>query len=281
MTSNKWGFPDLGFGLGLRTVHYQHILRNWPEVDFFEVLAENFMSSEGRPTAILEAVSERYPIVVHGVSLSVGSTDPLDMDYLGRLKNLARSVKAQWVSDHLCWTGVVGRNTHDLLPMPLTDESLAHVISRVKMIQDFMEMPLVIENPSTYLEFKVDQWKEWDYLNTLCREADCGLLLDVNNIFVSGHNHGFDVHEYVDAIDPDRVVYHHLAGHSNHGNYIIDTHNDHVVSEVWDLYARCYQRFGARPTLVEWDADIPPFETVHAEVLKSRLYRDQAVASLV
>ena len=178
MIANKWGFPDLGFGMGLRTVHYSHILEHWPKVDFFEIIVENYMGSGGRPIYILEQIAERYPVLLHGVSLSVGSTDPVDFEYLKLLKNLIRLVKARWVSDHLCWTGILGRNTHDLLPMPLTQESLEHVSRRVQVIQDFLEVPLVLENPSTYLEWAQDQMTEWDYLNALTAETDCGLLLD-------------------------------------------------------------------------------------------------------
>lgn len=273
---NKWGFPDLGFGMGLRTVHYSHILEHWPKVDFFEIIVENYMGSGGRPIYLLEQIAERYKILLHGVSLSVGSTDPVDFEYLKLLKNLLGLVKAQWVSDHLCWTGILGRNTHDLLPMPLTEESLEHVTRRVKIIQDFLEVPLVLENPSTYLEWAQDQMSEWDFLNALSASADCGLLLDVNNVYVSSYNHGFSAQEYIQKIAADRVVYHHLSGHTNNGTYIVDTHDDHVIDEVWALYRQCYQRLGGRSTMVEWDADIPAFEVVHAEVLKAARCRKPA-----
>ncbi|MBT9587675.1 DUF692 domain-containing protein [bacterium] len=273
---NKWGFPDLGFGMGLRTVHYPHILQNWPEVDFFEIIVENYMGSGGRPMHILEQVAERYPVLLHGVSLSVGSTDPVDFEYLKLLKTLVGVVKARWVSDHLCWTGILGRNTHDLLPMPLTQESLEHVIRRVKIIQDYLEVPLVLENPSTYLEFAGDQLTEWDYFNALTAASDCGLLLDVNNVYVSSYNHGFSAEEYIQKIDPERVVYHHLSGHTNNGTYIVDTHDDYVIDEVWQLYSKCFQRLGGRSTMVEWDAEIPAFEVVHAEVMKAAACRRPA-----
>lgn len=273
---NKWGFPDLGFGMGLRTVHYPHILQNWPQVDFFEIIVENYMGSGGRPIHILKQIAERYPVMLHGVSLSVGSTDPIDFEYLKLLKEIMGVVKARWVSDHLCWTGILGRNTHDLLPMPLTEESLEHVTRRVKIIQDFLEVPLVLENPSTYLEFAGDQLTEWDYLNALTSAADCGLLLDVNNVYVSSYNHGFSAEEYIQKIDGTRVVYHHLSGHTNNGAYIVDTHDDHVVDEVWQLYTRCFQRLGGRSTMVEWDAEIPAFEVVHAEVMKAAVCRRPA-----
>ena len=277
---NKWGFPDLGFGLGLRTAHYSYILEHSPKVDFFEIIAENYMASEGRPAYVLDRIAEQYPVIVHGVSMSVGSTDPVDFEYLGLLKRLARRVKAEWVSDHLCWTGVLGRNTHDLLPLPLTEESLRHVVSRVKTMQDFLEMPIVLENPSTYLEFSDNQMAEWEFLNQMSQQADCGLLLDVNNVYVSSFNHGFSALEYIDKIDGGRVVYHHLSGHSHCGDHIIDTHDDHVIDEVWELYHQCFRKFGPRSTLVEWDAEIPAFEVVHAEALKAARYRALAGVSV-
>lgn len=270
---NRWNLPDLGYGIGLRTKHFPHILANRPKVDWFEALSENFMDTGGRPLYVLDRVAERYPVVLHGVSMSVGSTDPLDVSYLEKLKALAERTQARWVSDHLCWTGVSGMNVHDLLPMPLTDESLAHVIDRVRRIQDVLERPIALENASSYLEFTQDTWAEWDFLSTLAQEADCALLIDVNNIYVSAFNHGFDPKEYLDGIPADRVVQHHLAGHTNRGTHIIDTHNDHVIDEVWELYRCAYGRFGSVSTLLEWDADIPDFDVVHAEALKAAEYR--------
>ena len=272
---NRWGLPDLGYGIGLRTTHFPHILANRPEVDWFEILSENFMDTGGRPLYVLDKVADEYPVVMHGVSMSVGSTDPLNWDYLEKLKALAKRTNARWVSDHLCWTGVSGLNVHDLLPMPYTDESLRHVVDRVKTIQDFLERPIALENASTYLEFAHSNWTEWDFLTTLADEADCGLLIDVNNIYVSAFNHGFDPKTYIDHIPQDRVVQHHLAGHTNKGTHIIDTHNNHVIDEVWELYRQAYGRFGAIPTLLEWDADIPGFDVVHAEALKAAEYRTQ------
>lgn len=274
---NRWNYPDLGYGIGLRTSHFSHILAEQPPVDWFEILSENFMGTGGRPMHVLDQIAERYPIVAHGVSMSVGSTDPIDFDYFAELKALVKRVNAHWVSDHLCWTGVSGLNVHDLLPMPYTDESLAHTISRVRQIQDFLERPVVLENPSTYLEFADSTWTEWDFLVTLSKEADCGLLIDVNNVYVSAFNHNFDPKNYIDAIPHDRVVQHHLAGHTNKGTHIIDTHNDHVIEEVWDLYRYAYNRFGNVSTLLEWDADIPSFDVVHAEARKAAEYRVQPV----
>ena len=273
MTANRWNFPDLGLGLGLRTVHYKHILASWPKVDFFEIVSENFMDTGGRPLAMLERIAERYPIIVHGVSMSIGSTDPLNFEYLGKLKRLAHRVGAQFVSDHVCWTGCLGRNTHDLLPIPLSEESLAYVTQRIRQVQDYLELPVVMENPSTYVEFLSSSMPEWEFMSRMADDADCGLLLDVNNVFVSGFNHGFDPFEYIEHIPADRIVYHHVAGHTNMGTHILDTHSDHVLDPVWELYRRCHQRTGGRTTLLEWDANIPSFETVHEEVLKALKYR--------
>jgi len=271
--TNRWGFPDLGIGVGLRTVHYPHILEKRPAVDFFEILSENYLDTGGRPAWVLDRVAERYPIVMHGVSMSIGSADPLDFEYLGKLKALANRARAVWVSDHLCWTGVSGRNTHDLLPMPHTEEALAHVASRVKTVSDFLERPLMLENASTYAEFAASSMPEWEFFGRLMEEADCGMLLDVNNVYVSAFNHGFDPKAYLDAIDPSRVSQYHLAGHTNKGTHIIDTHNDHVIDAVWDLYRHSAERTGNVSTLLEWDADIPAFEVVHAEALKARAHR--------
>ena len=278
---NHWGLPDLGVGVGLRTVHYPHILEKKPEVDFFEVLSENYMDTGGRPLWVLDQVAERYPIVLHGVSMNIGSTDPLDRDHLTKLKALATRTRAAWVSDHLCWTGVAGRNTHDLLPMPLTEEALRHVVQRVKAVSEILERPLMLENASTYAEFASSSMPEWEFLARLMEDADCGMLLDVNNVYVSSFNHGFDPKQYLDAIDPSRVTQYHLAGHTNKGTHIIDTHNDHVIEAVWELYRHSVARTGNVSTLLEWDADIPEFEVVHAEALKARAYRGDEKAEKV
>ena len=273
-TQNRWGFPDLGFGVGLRTKHYEHILSTLPPVDWFEILSENYMDTGGRPMQVLDRVAAHYPVVLHGVSMSVGSTDPVDFEFLGKLKVLAKRINSRWVSDHLCWTGVAGLNVHDLLPMPYTDESLKHTLERVRIIQDFMERTLVLENPSTYLEFRNSSWTECEFLAELAERADCGILLDVNNVYVSAFNHGFDPVEYLDKIPADRVVQIHLAGHTHKGTHILDTHSAHVVDSVWDLYRHAYRRMGGVSTLLEWDADIPEFDVVHAEALKARKHRE-------
>jgi hypothetical protein len=272
--ANRWGFPDLGIGIGLRTVHFGTILSQHPPVDWFEVLSENFLDTGGRPLYVLDQVAERYPIALHGVSMSIGSTDPLNLEHLRKLKALADRTRAHWVSDHLCWTGVLGRNTHDLLPMPLTEEALRHTIGRVRQASEVLERPLVLENPSSYVEFAASSMPEWEFLGRLAEESDCGLLLDVNNVYVSSFNHGFDPNAYVDAIPADRVVQYHLAGHTNKGTHILDTHSDHAIPEVWELYRRSVARTGLVATLYEWDEDIPAFEVVHAEALKARAYRD-------
>lgn len=266
----RFDLPHLGFGVGLRTAHFAHVLERLPSVDFFEILSENFMGTGGRPMHVLDRVAERYPIVMHGVSMSIGSADPLDRDYLARLKALAKRVNAAWVSDHLCWTGVAHRTSHDLLPMPYTEESLRHVVACVRQAQDVLERPLVLENPSSYVAFRDSTMTESEFLARLAAEADCGLLLDVNNVFVSAFNHGFDAAAYLDAIPHERVVQYHLAGHTNCGTHILDSHSDHVVDGVWDLFRASWKKSGGRATLVEWDEAIPPFEVVHAEVLKAK-----------
>jgi uncharacterized protein (UPF0276 family) len=278
MSANRWGFPDLGLGVGLRSTHFAHILSERPEVGFFEVLTENYLDTEGLPLYVLDQVAESYPVIMHGVSLSIGSIDPLDFSYLAKVKALAARTKARWISDHLCWTGVLGRNTHDLLPIPYTEETLRHVTERIRVVQDALERPLVLENASTYLEFVPSQMSEWEFIARMAEEADCGLLLDVNNVYVSAFNHGFDAEAYVDAIPGERVCHIHVAGHTHKGTHILDTHSDHVVDPVWALYGRALRRIALRSTLLEWDADIPPFEVMHAEVLKARAWRDREAA---
>lgn len=271
--ANRFGFKDLGVGVGLRTTHYPHILEHWPVLDWFEVLSENYMDTGGRPLYVLDQVVERYPVALHGVSLSIGSTDPLNREHLRKLKRLAERTRAHWVSDHLCWTGVLGLNTHDLLPMPYTEEALRHTIRRVRQVSEFLERPLVLENPSSYVEFADSSMPEWVFLSRLAEEANCGLLLDVNNVYVSAFNHGFDANAYIDALPADRVVQYHLAGHTNRGTHIIDTHSDHALDAVWQLYARACARTGRVATLYEWDADIPDFDTVVTEARKADAFR--------
>jgi uncharacterized protein (UPF0276 family) len=267
---NRFGLPDLGVGLGLRTVHYADIVETRPEVDWFEILSENYMQTAGRPLDFLDAVAARYPVAMHGVSLSIGSTDPLDRAYLAELRGLRDRTRARWVSDHLCWTGVGGKNTHDLLPMPYTEEALRHVTDRVAFVQDFLGAPLALENPSTYVEFAGASMPEWEFLARLADKADCALLLDVNNVFVSAFNHGFDPRTYLAAIPFDRVVQLHVAGHTHHGTHITDSHIGPVIDDVWRLLGDAWRRAGGVAVLLEWDAEIPGFAETHAEALRAR-----------
>ncbi|HKG12827.1 MAG TPA: DUF692 domain-containing protein [Pyrinomonadaceae bacterium] len=271
---SRENFPNLGVGVGLRNQHFGYVLDNWPDVDWFEIISENFMDSAGWPRHVLARVAERYPVVMHGVSLSIGSCDPLDFEYLSKLKRLAHEVNARWVSDHLCWTGVLGRNTHDLLPLPLDEDTLRHVAGRVRVVQDFLGRRLVLENPSSYLGFAGDTLAEWEFLAALADEADCLLLLDVNNVYVSSVNHGFDPVEYVESLPHGRVAQIHLAGHTHCGTHVVDTHDGRVAREVWELYRLACARTGGVSTLLEWDSNIPPFPALHAEALKARRYAD-------
>ena len=252
-------FPMLGYGVGLRRQHYNHVLETRPKVDWFEVVSENFMVEGGRALEVLEGVRANYPIVMHGVSMSIGSTDPLNRDYLRQLRDLARRFEPAWISDHLCWTGVGGRNLHDLLPLPYTEEAIGHVVARIREVQDMLERPILIENVSSYMAFADSTMTEWEFISAIANEADCGILLDINNIFVSAFNHRFDANDYIDAVPAERVVQYHLAGHSDHGTYLLDTHDHPVRDEVWALYERAARRFGAVSAIVEWDDNIPEF----------------------
>jgi uncharacterized protein (UPF0276 family) len=260
----------LGLGVGLRNTHFDHILAERPAVDWFEAISENFMDSGGRPRAVLREIAQRYPVVLHGVSLSIGSTDAIDRGYVRRLRGLADEVDARWVSDHLCWTGVLGINSHDLLPLPLNAEVLAHVTSRVHAVQDLLGRSLVLENPSTYLRFRDSDVSEPDFLRALCDATDCRLLLDVNNVYVSCYNADADPQVYLDAFPFEHVVQLHLAGHQHCGTHIVDTHDRPVSDAVWALFARAWQRSGGAATLLEWDGNVPEFARVHAEVLRAR-----------
>jgi hypothetical protein len=272
MPTPRLGLPNLGLGVGLRSVHFPHILEHKPEVDWFEIISENYMDSGGRPRWVLDRIAERYPVVMHGVSLSIGSTDRLDFEYLAKLKRLAAAVHPLWISDHLCWTGVLGVNAHDLLPIPLNEQTLAHVVGRIRQVQDTLERPLVLENPSSYVTFAGSTMSEWEFLSRMAEETDCGLLLDVNNVYVSSINHDFDPVEFVRSVPHERIVQIHLAGHSNCQTHLIDTHDNHVVDPVWELYRLAHQLTGGVSTLLEWDARIPPFPVVHEEVLKAKQY---------
>ena len=264
----------LGFGLGLRPQHYPAILGGVPElagaIDWFEVISENYMVEGGRPLAKLMAVRARYPMVMHGVSLSIGSTDPLNMDYLARLKALAARLEPAIISDHLCWTGVAGLNMHDLLPLPLTEEALAHVAVRVDQVQSFLGRAIALENASTYVTFAEDAMPEWEFLREIARRTGCRLLLDVNNVHVNAFNHDFRATDYIDAIPREAVAYIHLAGHENNRTYLIDTHDHPVVEDVWQLYAYAIQRLGPVATMIERDDKIPPLEELVRELAHTR-----------
>lgn len=262
--------PKLGLGVGLRNEHFSHILNEKPDVDWFEAISENFMDSGGRPGWVIRQIAEHYPVVLHGVSMSIGSTDPLHADYLKKLKVLADDVQAKWVSDHLCWTGVLSVNSHDLLPLPLNQETLDHVVSRIHHVQEVLQRPLVLENPSTYASFQNSDIPEPEFLRALSDQTGCGLLLDVNNVYVSCFNDGSDPLEYLEAIPFDRVVQMHLAGHTNCGSYLLDTHDQPVTGGVWELFRMAWQRTNGVATLLEWDGDVPAFEDLHKEVLKAR-----------
>ncbi len=269
--------PKLGLGLGLRHQHFSEILAGPAEVDWFEAISENFMDSGGRPRSVLREIAERYPVVLHGVSLSIGSVDPLNLDYLARLKALAHEVKPAWISDHLCWTGVLGLNSHDLLPLPLTEESLAHVVARVRQVQDFLGRPLILENPSSYVRFAQSSMEEPEFFRRLTEATGCGLLLDVNNVYVSCFNAGTDPAAYLAAFPCERVVQLHLAGHQDLGTHCIDTHDRPVRPEVWELFRIAWARTGGASTLLEWDDRIPSFADCLAELRKAQRHMGMAV----
>lgn len=263
-------FPFLGFGLGLRSEHYHDILDQKPRIDWFEVLTENYLIPGGKPLYYLDKIKELYPMVMHGVSLSIGSTDPIDLDYLKQVKDLAKRTNAHWISDHLCWTGVHGKNMHDLLPLPYTEEALLHTAKKIKQAQDFLEQPILIENPSTYLNFKQSTMTEYEFMRALTEESDCYILLDINNIYVSSFNHGFSSDDYINAIPKNKVKQFHLAGHTNHGTHIIDTHDADVIQPVWQLYAKALAHFGYVSTMIERDDHIPPLADLLVELEQAK-----------
>lgn len=257
-------FPFLGFGVGLRTTHYSSILEHWPKIDWFEVISENYMVDGGRPLFVLRQVAEHYPIVMHGVSLSIGSTDPLSGEYLKRLKKLAKEIKPAWISDHLCWGCTGGHNSHDLLPLPYTEEAVMHVARRIREVQEFLETQMLFENISSYMQYTHSTMSEWEFVTAITQEANCMTLLDINNIYVSAINHSFDPMTYVKNVPRDRVKQFHLAGHTDCGTHLLDTHDQLIKPEVWDLYVKAIEYFGPVSTLIEWDDHIPPFEEVKA-----------------
>ncbi|WP_374394681.1 DUF692 domain-containing protein [Sphingopyxis sp.] len=258
--------PSPGFGLGLRPDHYPDFLREPQPVDWLEIISENYMVSGGKPLAMLDAIRADYPMVMHGVSLSIGSDEPFDMDYLAALKALERRVEPLWISDHLCWTGINAHNTHDLLPLPYDAPALDCVVENIGRVQDYLGRRILIENPSSYVTFRSSDRSEWEFLAEMAGRADCLLLLDVNNIYVSARNHGFDPEDYLAGLPTDRIQQIHLAGHSDMGDYVIDTHDADVCDAVWDLYASAIRRFGSVATMIERDDAIPPLADVLAEL---------------
>lgn len=262
--------PYLGHGVGLRRDHFERILSGPTRIDWFEAISENFMVPGGRALDVLTRVRERYPIVLHGVSLSIGSTDPLNERYLDQLKALALRFQPAWVSDHLCWTGLGGHNAHDLLPLPYTEEALRHIVERVGRVQDRLGRAIALENVSSYIAYRNSQMPEWEFLSEIARRAGCGILLDVNNIYVSGRNHGFEPRDYLAGVPIEAVWQFHLAGHSDKGSFLLDTHDHPVIDPVWDLYRAAVERFGQVSTLIEWDDHIPPFERLEAESERAR-----------
>ncbi|MDZ4287083.1 MAG: DUF692 domain-containing protein [Prosthecobacter sp.] len=266
------GHTDYGIGIGLRVPHYRHILEKKPVVDWFEIISENFMVDGGRPLEVLDQILEQYRVVQHGVSMYFGSADPLNREHLNKLKCLVKRTKTPWLSDHLCWGSVDGRYTHDLLPMPYTMAVARHTAAKIKQARDFLEVPICVENVSSYAEFHQSDMTEWEFLSEVADQADCGILLDVNNIYVSSQNHSFDPLDYVRGIQPERVGQIHIAGHSRYRKYILDTHDHAVIDPVWALYGEAAKRSGHTATLLEWDDRIPSFDEVHDEALKANRY---------
>lgn len=276
-----WSRPSIGHGIGLRPEHYADVLDTPPQVDWFEAITENFMVRGGNPRRVLAAVRARWPVVLHGVSMSLGSVAPLDEDYLNELSRLAAEIEPAWVSDHLCWSGLGGHTAHDLWPLPFTEEALAHVSERVRRVQDRLGRQILVENVSSYVSFTASSLTEWDFLAALAERADCGLLLDVNNVYVSSVNHGFDPYRFLAAIPPHRVGQIHLAGFTDCGTHLLDTHDHPVCDPVWALYRAAVERFGAVPTLIEWDDHIPPLDRLVEESGRARAIEASVLATRV
>ena len=270
MPANKFnGFTDYGIGLGLRIPHYDHILSEKPTVDWFEIISENFMVDGGRPLEVLDQILDQYRVVQHGVAMYFGSADGPNKEHIRRLKTLTKRTQTPWLSDHLCWGSVDGTYTHDLLPVPYTFAAAKHTAEKIRHVRDFLEVPICVENVSSYAEYHVSEMTEWEFLTEVVERADCGILLDVNNIYVSSRNHDFDPYAYVDGIPHARVGQMHIAGHTKFEKYILDTHDHPVLDPVWKLYAHAVQRCGVTATLLEWDDKIPSFDEVHHEALKA------------
>ena len=266
------GFTDYGIGIGLRVPHYNHILAEKPTVDWFEIISENFMVDGGRPLKVLDQILEQYRVVQHGVSAYFGSAQPLNREHLKKLKRLVKRTGTPWVSDHLCWGSVDGRFTHDLLPMPYTFAAAKVTARKIRQTRDFLEVPIAVENVSSYAEFHVSEMTEWEFLAEVVDLADCGILLDVNNIYVSSRNHNFNPYDYLNGIPAERVAQFHIAGHTKYQKYVLDTHDHPVIDPVWKLYEHAIRKTGKTATLLEWDARIPSFEEVHSEALKANRF---------
>ncbi|NCN27462.1 DUF692 domain-containing protein [bacterium] len=276
MNTSKFNFRNLGFGLGLRPPHYKQVLSGESKANWFEVISENFLGFSdtavgGSSLKRLLKIRENYPIVLHGVSMSIGGSDPMNMSYLKKLKQLIEIVEPEWVSDHLCWTGVHGRNLHDLLPLPYTKETLQHVSTRILQVQDYLQRPMVIENVSSYVEFKESTMSEWKFVAELAKTSNCGLLCDINNIFVSAHNHQNNPRDYIDTLPAEHIVQYHLAGPSKKGDLFIDTHSGPMMPEAWKIYEYALEKIGHRSTMIEWDSKIPSLQRLEAELDKARI----------
>lgn len=274
---NKPERPFLGFGLGLRPEHYEEILLESPPLDWLEIITENYLIEGGKPHYYLDKIRQNYPLVMHGVSLSIGSTDPLDFDYLKQVKRLAERIEPVWISDHLCWTGVTNLNMHDLLPLPYTMQAIDHAVNRIKEVQNFLDRRILIENVSSYLTYKQSEMQEWEFLTEIANRADCYILLDINNIFVSAINHGFNPLEYIKGVPNQRIYQIHLAGHTNHNHYLIDTHDAPIIQDVWELYRTALHHFGPVSTMIERDDHIPPLKELLLEVERARQIANEII----
>lgn len=272
MQTNK-NFPNLGIGIGLRIPHYDAIFSDKPDIDWFEIISENFMVEGGKPIETLEHILDNYTVVQHGVSLAIGSPNPLDFDYLSKLKALTRKTKTPWFSDHLCWGRLPGAHYHDLLPLPYTKEVINYVVERARIVQDYLELPFALENLSSYVAYNIDEMPEWEFYASIVEKADIYMMLDVNNIYVSSRNHDFSPMDYVKQMPMERVIQIHLAGHRDHGDYVLDTHDNYVRDEVWKLYGEVYPRTGGVSTLLEWDDNFIPFRETWDEALKAKKFQ--------
>ena len=270
-----YNLPYLGFGIGLRTVHFEEILKKYPQIDWLEIISENFMLEDGKPIYFLEAFAERYPLIPHGVSMAIGSVDPLDRDYLKKLKKLLQRIHPPWFSDHLCWCQYSGKHMYNLLPVPYTKASAKLIAEKVKVLQEEIGIPFLLENVSSYVEFQSSEMPEWEFLSQVAEKADCGILLDVNNVFVSSYNHGFDPVTYLENVPPERVIQFHIAGHLDKKTYLLDTHDHPIRKEVWDLYQKAIPLFGDVSLLLERDDHIPPLPTLLKELNEAKEYHEQ------